>query len=491
MFTLAQYDGRTWTQTVGNGRLVNREDLPYERWPLTPNYLSQVLGDPASTYSLPELRRELRPGYDIARHAPASAKSANFGGSRLLVRQRILSMVPNTGYLPVLPSVTALRISETSRRSAVRVRPDSSIDIGVLRAEDGARVLSELSPQVEYGLKGQPPELASARPNPAARLSERERVQYLQLPTALPVRVRAWAQTIAAPNRYPGESHYRRARRLMVAVQQSAVYTLRPPITPDNRDATEFFLFESRRGYCTYFAGALTVACRAVGIPARVVTGFTNPEWQANGTEAILREANAHAWTEIWVPNWGWAALDATPADDRGDNAPSWVENWQDIFSSTQATLLQWVRDNRGVVMAVSTLLLLALAGFGIKARRGALQQFLGAHSGHRAAQQADATARRGIFVLYHKLSRKLSRRFRPASPWETPLEWVGEAQSVLQLRDASPLGRLTELYTRAKYSPHPLSDEDLVAARAAWQHLSWERQPVEKPDNAPTRRMR
>jgi hypothetical protein len=205
----------------------------------------------------------------------------------------------------------------------------------------------------------------------------------------------------------------------------------------------------------------------------------------------VLREANAHAWTEVWVPDWGWATLDGTPPDDRGDNAPSWIENWQDFLSSSMATWVSWIGENRGVAIAVGSLLLLSLTGFGMTARRGAVRQFLQAHSSsHRTAQQADSTARRAIFVLYHKLSRKLSRRFRPVSPWETPLEWASEAQLVLQLRDASPLLRLTELYIRAKYSPHPLSEEDINAARTAWQNLSWERQPVEKPENTRSRRM-
>jgi hypothetical protein len=104
-------------------------------------------------------------------------------------------------------------------------------------------------------------------------------------------------------------------------------------------------LFQGRRGYCTYFAGALTVLCRAAGMPARVVSGFANPEWQGADAEgvAVLRAANAHAWTEVWIDGWGWTTLDATPSDDRGDNAPGFLQNFRDAFQDSLRSATQWM----------------------------------------------------------------------------------------------------------------------------------------------------
>jgi transglutaminase-like putative cysteine protease len=139
-------------------------------------------------------------------------------------------------------------------------------------------------------------------PNPSARLTDEERRAYLQLPDKMPQRVLDLARRLATPQAAE-DGDLRRARRIANFVESNAGYTLYPPTTPEGRDAVDHFLFNSRRGYCTYFAGALTVLCRAAGIPARVVSGFANPEWQSEsgsftGTVGTIREANAHAWTE-------------------------------------------------------------------------------------------------------------------------------------------------------------------------------------------------
>jgi hypothetical protein len=84
--------------------------------------------------------------------------------------------------------------------------------------------------------------------------------------------------TVATPQA-PDDGDLRPRRRIANFVESNATYTLYPPKTPNGRDAVDHFLFNSRRGYCTYFVGALTVLCRAAGIPARVVSGFANPEW--------------------------------------------------------------------------------------------------------------------------------------------------------------------------------------------------------------------
>jgi transglutaminase-like putative cysteine protease len=480
MFTLADYDGRTWSQVTGSGRAVPRQMLTFDRWPLPPGYMSRVTGADIRDLTAPDYRNIRRSGYDIERFQAPGAGAQDFGVPRQRVRQIVTALVSNTGYVPALPAIRALRLRD-SRPNTVRLRSDNSVDIGVLRPGQSAWVLSEVTPQWENGLRGSPPEWKNQKPNPAAALSAQERRLYLQLPEKLPRRVRQWTQRVLARDSDPRWSDYRRARALMVALQQGSVYTLRPPAIPEGRDAVDFFLFESRRGYCTYFAGAMTVACRAAGIPARVVSGFTNPEWLPSRDKAALRESNVHAWTEIWVPNWGWATIDATPPDDRGNNAPSWYDNWQDILGASLHSFGQWVRANlawtvSGLLFFV-IVLLLAFSYF----RREALRHFLAAHGTQRTTQHRDAAARQAVFVLYHKLSRKLSRRFRPPTPWETPLEWTREAEVSLRLRDPQPLRRLAELYAQAKYSPTPLGINEVEAARSAWAQLSWEQLKTEE----------
>jgi hypothetical protein len=84
-----------------------------------------------------------------------------------------------------------------------------------------------------------------------------------------------------------------------------------PP--PPDRDLVDFFLFDEngRTGYCQYYASAMVVMARSVGLPARVAVGFAPGERQEDDT-FLVREANAHAWAEVYFPGYGWQIFEAT-----------------------------------------------------------------------------------------------------------------------------------------------------------------------------------
>ena len=86
-------------------------------------------------------------------------------------------------------------------------------------------------------------------------------------------------------------------------------YTLNPPTLPVY-DGIDAFVFNTKRGFCEHYASAFAFMMRAAGVPARVVTGYQGAE--ANGTYLIVRQANAHAWTEVWLAGQGWVRVDPT-----------------------------------------------------------------------------------------------------------------------------------------------------------------------------------
>lgn len=90
------------------------------------------------------------------------------------------------------------------------------------------------------------------------------------------------------------------------------VYTLRPPLLQG--DPIDEFLFDTRRGFCEHYAAAFTVLMRAAGIPARVVTGYQGGEWNELGGYWIVRQRDAHAWSEVWLGERGWVRVDPTAA---------------------------------------------------------------------------------------------------------------------------------------------------------------------------------
>jgi len=129
----------------------------------------------------------------------------------------------------------------------------------------------------------------------------------LQLPERGDPRSRAWAAELK--RRQPN------AERLVQALlahfnREPFFYTLKPPpLGPDSIDA---FLFETRRGFCEHYAGAMTFVLRAAGIPARVVTGYQGGELNPAGNYLTVHQFDAHAWVEYWRPGTGWVSVDPT-----------------------------------------------------------------------------------------------------------------------------------------------------------------------------------
>ncbi|HIZ50722.1 MAG TPA: DUF3488 domain-containing protein [Candidatus Pseudomonas excrementavium] len=87
-------------------------------------------------------------------------------------------------------------------------------------------------------------------------------------------------------------------------------YTLRPD--PLGQHSNDEFLFDSRRGFCAHFAGAMTFVLRAAGIPARVVAGYQGGEINPRGNYVLVHQFDAHAWVEVWLPGQGWVSVDPT-----------------------------------------------------------------------------------------------------------------------------------------------------------------------------------
>lgn len=75
----------------------------------------------------------------------------------------------------------------------------------------------------------------------------------------------------------------------------------------------EDFLFEFRRGHCEYFASSMVLMLRATGIPARLVTGYLGGEYNPFEDYYVVRQSNAHAWVEAYLPDRGWTTFDPTP----------------------------------------------------------------------------------------------------------------------------------------------------------------------------------
>jgi hypothetical protein len=136
-------------------------------------------------------------------------------------------------------------------------------------------------------------------------------------------RVRELAESILTERGVTSDSGAREAfenRQIINAFQthlrRTCSYTLEPGLPPSDREPIEWFLFESQRGHCEYFASALVAMCWSVGLDARLVAGYVATEYNDSNESYLVREANAHAWVEAELAPGRWATFDPTPPGD-------------------------------------------------------------------------------------------------------------------------------------------------------------------------------
>lgn len=142
------------------------------------------------------------------------------------------------------------------------------------------------------------------------QLPEWLRIRETQLPDDDNPRIIAFAKDLAASS--DGDEDFL-AKVLQFIRDQQFFYTLSPPLLSDT-NSVDAFWFDSRRGFCSHFAGAFVYMARAVGIPARMVGGYQGGEVNPLTGHLVVRQFDAHAWTEVWLEGRGWVRFDPTAA---------------------------------------------------------------------------------------------------------------------------------------------------------------------------------
>lgn len=244
---------------------------------------------------------------------------------------------------------------DTETQVAWRIKPPDNPSpvrngdmLGALTRPDEYTVISYV-PQFSLA------QLRNAGSDYPSQIAER----YLELPENTPERVLALARelTQAAPTPYD------RA----VAIEdylRTFPYTLEVEPPPLDRDVVDYFLFTAQKGYCDYYATSMVVLARAVGLPARVVIGYTSGEYDAPTAEYVIRQENAHSWAEVYFSGLGWVEFEPTasqPAIDRGV-----VEDASGLSSSLPGgpSVFSWLKAQwRGLLSSLGGQLLIVALG--------------------------------------------------------------------------------------------------------------------------------
>ncbi len=296
------------------------------------------------------------------------------------------------------------------------------------------------------------------------------RQQYLPLPDSVPERVRALARDLTAQGRTP----YDRALAIETYLRQYP-YSLDVPAPPAGRDAADYFLFDLKQGYCDYYATAMTVLARAAGLPARLVVGYASGSYDVNSAQYVVREADAHAWTEIYFSGIGWVELEPTsnqPAPAREARRPPVKEgNAQTGRSAASKPLaVLYLAVSRFAWWILGALPALALGWLLVDGLRLELST-------------PDEAARRA-----YRRVRRMTRELAEKAPvGQTAREHArAGAQSLASLGERIPLLRrltahasrglaeITDLYMRSVFAPVALTRSEARRVVRLWLGLFW-----------------
>lgn len=133
--------------------------------------------------------------------------------------------------------------------------------------------------------------------------------KYLVVPEIVPQRVKNLAQDITSKYSTPLE----KAAAIEAYLKKEFKYSKETSIVPDDRDFVDYFLYDEKKGYCTYFATTMAVMCRLVNIPTRYVEGYAISGSVERNEEINVLNADAHAWVEVYFNDVGWVTFDPTP----------------------------------------------------------------------------------------------------------------------------------------------------------------------------------
>ncbi len=345
---------------------------------------------------------------------------------------------------------------------------DSPLDVALvrlrrpLREGDTYTVVSAISVADEDSLRGAP-----------AQYPPWIEESYLQLPDGLPDRVHALAKTITA-----GESNpYDEATAIEHYLRTHIKYNdgVNPP--PAGRDGVDYTLFDRPEGYCNYYASAMVVLARAVGIPARVASGYSLGEY-GDGAYHVV-EANAHSWVEVYFPSYGWIEFEPTaskPEIERPKKPATSADRPDQLPDDSRAPR----RNNRDRNRELEDVDLgggFSPFGFSIWTQPGAL-----AFGGMGLLVLFAASA---LVVVQYRRVRRIGNLAPAARFYEellTRMHWLGipEQKHATPFERARVIGnalpqareqvdRAAALYVREQFGAHALDEDERRELSAAW----------------------
>jgi len=312
-------------------------------------------------------------------------------------------------------------------------------------------------------------------PGPAPDAARRsELVRALRLPADFNPRARELAERWRALSASPNELLMRGVEFLRAA---RLTYTLEPP--PLGRDSVDEFLFDTRAGFCEHFSSAFAFLMRAGGVPARVVTGYQGGDRNPVDSIITVRQSDAHAWVEVFLPDQGWVRVDPTAASvpDRLDSGIARSVRGSERLPLMVREKIEWLRALRYNWEALAHKWNVWVLGYNPERQRELVSLFGMRDADWRSLTAALATILGAMTLLlvvwslrrlvrpdpvqatWQRFCRKLAAGGIDRAAHEGPEDYSERAARSLPRAQAS-IRRIGELYIALRYGRNPAAGE-------------------------------
>ncbi|MBO0696444.1 MAG: DUF3488 domain-containing transglutaminase family protein, partial [Verrucomicrobia bacterium] len=321
-------------------------------------------------------------------------------------------------------------------------------------------------------------EVVSSPTAAAQEFTPAERRQALQVPPTISPAVRELARSWTTQNSNPRTV----VNNALQFFRSGFRYSLWPG--EYGKNDLEPFLFRRRVGFCEHYAASFATLMRLSGIPARVVVGYLGGEYNDLGHFFLIRQADAHAWCEVWLPDSGWTRVDPTSAVAPGRasldlnsflesriasgqiearrtplltqlaRSPlftdvrlaletlsyEWDTRLLPFDADVQEVLLDSIGFNRGPFVLIIEILIVAVALLVIYF--GWMQL--------RTRSRVDRAK-----ALYERFCQKLARLGVRRDPWEGPSDFSRRARLLLP-NESERIRKILDTYVALRYAPEP-----------------------------------
>ncbi|MDY6878356.1 MAG: transglutaminase domain-containing protein [Chloroflexota bacterium] len=430
----------------------------------------------------------------------------NFGLTLPEAEERKTAIFAFNLAIPIATLYTAPRPLWVSRPAQANLayNPDGTADLAALHAAEPLRAGETY--QAESSLSTATiAQLRTAGTDYPSWVTDR----YLQVPSTVTTRTLQLAQQIASDIDNP----YDIAAAVTAYLRTRIQYSETIPPSPPDQEPLDWFLFDLRQGFCSYYASTEVILLRSLGIPARLAVGFAQGERQDDEGEGdiyLVRQRDAHAWPEVYFPGLGWVEFEPTasqlpihrrlgesqsatapgsailPGGLAGSRLDDRLERIEDAeLDLARAESPDDASDLRTTVVIWAAILALILAPFiWRRSRQRGLPPLPVLLEGglHRLGLQPPSALRRWASRVtlapleraYLELDHALTRLNAPSDPADTPAERAIALARLLPTA-AEPAQRLLAEYHAMTYSPHTGDLHIAQQAARAIRNLSWQ----------------